>query len=403
MKSLMLDEKTENGAICYLAKVSLFEYIKSVGDDYYKYEVQRGFVNNRYLDKLVDTVLTSRHIPIMVIISDSINISSNNEITVNDFDVLDGLQRTHRLVSLWKTFLLINENYESIINGDLKKRSFNSKLKEINSDPIIFDRLLSHIKEHGNSSIDVFVKNFIWIEIWKGLTEQQQIQKMLLLNAGHKSVNIKHQLELVFLRLIPAIKNMAPKKFSLLRERDLSTMEYSKDRKLYSYYLPHVIAALISLMRGRLITTNSDLINTITNDNEDGQFQLPDEISDRLLKDFVIFLIALDEELYKKYDKIGLLWLGREVSMIGLFSAIGNYAEENKKTHKEALERAKDVIIELARCLDLKKFEMERNNVDLGKVNIGNINKKAIYKAVKEILNGNFSPAKWSNYFGGNK
>lgn len=403
MNSLMLDEKTENGAYCYLAKVSLHEYINSVGEDYYKYEVQRGLVNNRYLDKLVDTVLTSRHIPIMVIITDDINISSSNEITVNDFKVLDGLQRTHRLVSLWKTFLLIKENYESIINGDIKKINFNSKLKEIDSDPTIFDSLLSYIKVHGNSSIDVFVKNHIWIEIWKGLTLQQQIQKMLLLNAGHKSVNVKHQLELVFLRLIPTITLIAPKKFSLLREKDISAMEYSKDRKLFSYYLPHVIAALVSLMRGKLITTNSDLINTITNDNEDGQFQLPDEFSERLLNEFVVFLIALDEELYKKYDKIGLLWLGREVSMIGLFSAIGNYAIENKKTHEEALKRSKDVMIELTRCLDLKKFEMERNNVDLGKVNIGNINKKAIYQATTEILNGNFSPAKWSNYFGGNK
>ncbi|CAI1960282.1 Uncharacterised protein [Serratia fonticola] len=403
MNSLMLDKKNENGASCYLAKVSLFEYINSVGEDYYKYEVQRGFVSNRYLDKLIDTVLTSRHIPIMVIIADEIIISSENTLSVNDFKVLDGLQRTHRLVSLWKTFLLIKENYVAIINGDTTPRSFNSKLKEINSDPVIFNRLLSHIKDHGENSIDVFVKNYIWIEIWQGLNLQQQIQKMLLLNAGHKSVNVKHQLELVFLRLIPTIKNMAPENFSLLREKDINAMEYSKDRKLFSYYLPHVIVALVSLMKGKLITTNSDLINTITNDNEDGQFQLPDEFSGHLLSEFITFLIAIDEELYKKYDKIGLLWLGREVSMIGLFSAIGNYAIENNKTHEEALKRAKYVINELTRCLDLKNFEIERNNVDLGKVNIGNVNKKAIYQASKEILNGNFSPAKWSNYFGGNK
>ena len=50
--------------------------------------------------------------------------------------------------------------------------------------------------------------------------------------------------------------------------------------------------------------------------------------------------------------------------------------------------------------MSIREFEKERNQVELNKVNIGTINKKAIYQAVYDVVSKNeFSS--WQEYFGG--
>lgn len=403
MKAILLDEKKERENTCYLIKVSLYEYINSIDSEYREYEIQRGIVNNnKYLDKLVETVIHKKHIPVMVLITESNICKDNiidNVININEFRVLDGLQRTHRLLSIWKTALLIDKNKDEILSGDKSIRSFSDELKLNSSNPNIFRKLVEYANNESDSIVSLFHDNFMWLEVWTGLDKSQQIEKMLLLNAGHKSVNIKHQLELIFLNIIPTINDIAPIGFKLLREKEISSMQYSKTRKVGDYFLPHVISALVSLVSGKPITTNNDFVHTVT-DGEGDYFQLPENFSYDLIKSFTLFLYSFDRVLYDQYNDQGILWLGREVAIVGLFGAIGNYADQKKQSYECAIEYATSIIDDLAKYLNLPSFEKARNNVDLGKVNIGNVNKRAIYKATVEILNGNRSLVKWENYFG---
>lgn len=404
MKALLLDKKTESGSECYLIRVSLKEYITNIDSEYRDYDIQRGIVNNKYLDKLVDTIVSGKHIPVMVLITESMaKISeSDSAIEIEAFKVLDGLQRTHRLLSIWETIKLIDENIDDIKSGSKTVRDFSQELKKFESNPSIFRKLKEYIELTNCSLIDLYSKNYVWLEVWTNLDRTKQIEKMLLLNAGHKNVNIKHQLELIFLNIIPTIKMIAPKNFSLLREKEISAMSYSKKRKVGEYFLPHIISALVSLVGGKPITTNNDFVHSIT-ESDDDYFQLPEDFNLDLIKSFVSFLNKFDEEIYKRNGDKGTLWLGREVAIVGLFGAIGHLASQKNMSLSSYLEVASDKVVELVNKLNLPEFEKARNNVDLGKVNIGNVNKKAIFKAVVSILNKSNEKVDWNDLFGGDK
>ena len=112
-------------------------------------------------------------------------------------------------------------------------------------------------------------------------------------------------------------------------------------------------------------------------------------------------LIQVDKVLHHDFKETGTRWLGREVVLIGMFGAIGAYAQENKMSPITVLERESDRLAQkLSKGLHLKEYEKARNSVELNKVNVGLSNKKAVYFAVLDIINGR--PFKgWTKYFGG--
>src|SRR4051812_29683863 len=112
MKAKFLDVRTEGSAECILCSASLGDYVSSLPDTYQSYDIQRGTVSNVYLDRLVDTVLKKRHIPIITLVSTQRavkRVSEHKETYIdlgNRFRILDGLQRTHRLEAINATISL---------------------------------------------------------------------------------------------------------------------------------------------------------------------------------------------------------------------------------------------------------------------------------------------------------
>ncbi len=149
MKGTFLDKITEQDSTCYLTKIKLNEFVKSLPDGYKDYEVQREIVSNTYLDNLIETVLQKRHIPPIVLVVDSKNFHFNgSELSIDEFKILDGLQRTYRLKLIWDTirlfFLELSESEDILSLKRLQlSKQYSRNLDVINSNSRILETVIS--------------------------------------------------------------------------------------------------------------------------------------------------------------------------------------------------------------------------------------------------------------------
>lgn len=377
----VLDQKYEAQSSCFLVSATLEEYVQSIPPDYDDYEIQRSIVNNFYLDRLVHTVLRKGHIPsITLITSDRADVI--REGSISDFKILDGLQRTHRLKIIFETKeLLLNHVVElpDGLNEFQVKRHFREELSKIGSSGnllvAIRDFYLRHGKEELNSC---FSDNAQWFEIWSGLAAEDEVKKMLVLNAGQKPVNIKHQLELIFQNIYPIFEDVKSGNISIVREKEMSSTTFSKNRGVGSYHFTHLISALISFFEARPVTTNTGFIAKVQDDDRKLK-EFTELFSYSFLEEFLASVYKLDLAARDSYHEIGLQWFGREVSLVSLFGAIGARTRRNNEELSEVVDQ---LTSNFDKC-NLEEYEECRNGIDLAKVNIGNINKKNIYEAFK--------------------
>jgi len=407
MKATILDSRDDVREKCYLCKITLEDYINGLPSTYRDYDIQREIVTNVYLDHLVDTVLSRRHIPpIVLVVEKSQFKQKTTEVQIETFKILDGLQRTFRLQAIRKTIdFCINEldKNEDYLKWNKFKlsRSFSAALKVIESNTDVLRSILTFQKKKSDDALlDSFRKNDQWFEVWTGLSDQDEVRKMLMLNAGHKPVKTRHQLELLFLNLLPILRSGEGKDFKLVREKDISATQFSKRRECGSFHFAHIVTSLLSFYEGKPVAPTTGLIQSIQS-NDTGIEEYTDFTSPEFLKDFVAFLVRLDGLLAEQYPGIGVYWMGREISLAGLFGALGSYAIKQAEKRQTVMKRFSDLVKSHPKILDLDQFEAQRNNVDLSKVNIGNVNRAAVFSAVQELLeNPNPKKVDWRKHFG---
>jgi hypothetical protein len=407
----ILDERDEGGPRCFLSKISLQDYIGGLPDDYRDYDVQREIVTNVYLDRLVDTVLHKRHIPPIVLVIEAGEFEiKGNTLIIEKLKILDGLQRTFRLDVIKKTIDYALDEVGALANGvnellELSRysfsRRFSESLRELDSNTNILRSIVQAICDHGQDFVvNAYLENNQWFEIWTNLTPAQEVQKMLTLNAGHKSVKTRHQLELLFLHLLSRLHADADEKFTIHREREISSTQFSKNREIGQYHFAHVISALLSFGKGSPVAPTTALVQSIQDDSdEEGSLHF---VSPQVLIDFMRFLVNLDRLLSQHYPKHGRIWLGREVTLAGMFAAVGKSAIENDENWSGALDQFLEQVKDNPEVLALDAFEAARNNVDLSKVNIGNVNRTAVFSAISKLIDSNqIEPIDWDTEFGG--
>lgn len=406
MNGKILDTIQEESGHCYLAKVKLGDYVKALSEDYKEYEVQREIVKNVYLDNLIETVLNQRHIPPIVLVADKKDFATRKDsFSLSKFKILDGLQRTFRLKAIYDTFEFLktelghNDEIYQLSKFQLS-RKYKDQLDPINSSTILLTKAIDFLNKK-NREITYLDKAFDrnqWFEIWTGLTPEEEVDKMLILNAGHKPVKTKHQLELLFLNVTERLEKVRTKELEVLREKEVSSITYSKQRQTGQFPFSHLITSLLSFAEAKPLTTNVDLVQKKQSDYFD------DEIFDiymryDFLDQFVSALLEIDKSLNNVYGDEGTKWMGRETSLVGMFAAAGKYAKEYDKTRFEAVIHLKEKIVSSPQILALDSFEKERNSVDLAKVNIGSINKRAVFNGLYDILSGQRKVLNWVEYF----
>lgn len=406
MKATILDSRSDGDSRCFLCRISLEEYINGLPSTYQDYDVQREIVTNVYLDHLVDTVLGKKHIPpIVLVVNDGDYMHKDSELEIKEFKILDGLQRTFRLQAIRNTIRYGLDNIaDPAIYLDMNKfkfsRHFSAPLRELNSNTDMLRSVLQGLNEMGPEGLlDSFRKNNQWLEIWTGLTPDEEVRKMLTLNAGHKPVKTRHQLELLFLNLLPILREGEGIDFKLVREKEVSSTQFSKNRDCGSFHFAHIISSLLSFHAAKPVAPSTGLIQDIQ--ASEANLDVYNEfISPEFLKYFVSFLVRLDRLISDQYGEVGVLWMGREVSLAGLFGALGAIAENSEERKQDVMRKFLSLLKEKPKVLNLKEFESVRNNLDLSKVNIGNINRVAIFNAIKRLFeNDSLLKVDWRKHF----
>ena len=397
MKYNILDFKDEDKSQCFLVKATLKEYLASLPRDYDEYSIQRSIVSNVYLDRMVHTVLNKGHIPSITLITTDHSIGSSTH-TSSGFKILDGLQRTYRLKMINDTKDLFLNKVVDQVEGltDFQiKRKFRDDLVSIGSAGNILISIKEYFDNNGRECLEkCFSDNFQWFEIWIGLTPEQEVRKMLLLNAGHKPVNIKHQLELLFLNLLPIMSETKSHKIRIKREKEISATSFSKVRKVGDYQFSQLIAALVSYVSRTPVTTNTMFVESMQNDQ--GKLEAFVEMfSYQFLEDFIRALYLLDVAASNEFGDDGVQWMGREVSLAAMFAAIGTYSDSPSELQNIAKKLAEKFIL-----VNLVEYEQARNSVDLAKVNVGNINRISIFKGLESLIFSNYSSKiDWASIF----
>jgi hypothetical protein len=406
MRAIILDSRNDVHGKCYLCRITLEDYVKNLPATYQDYDIQREIVTNVYLDHLVDTVLSQQHIPPIVLVVESVSFHEKEKILkIKTFKILDGLQRTFRLQAIRSTidFCLskMNDDENYLTWSKFKfSRKFSTPLRDLDSTTDILRSVLAVQKAKGNDALlDSFRLNNQWFEIWSDLPPEEEVRKMLTLNAGHKPVKTRHQLELLFLNLLPILREGEGSGFQLVREKDTSAAQFSKSRECGSFHFAHIITSLLSFYEGKPLAPSTGLIQTIQS-SDIGIEEYSDLTSPEFLKDFVAFLVRLDRLLKEQHTQTGVLWMGREISLAGLCGALGAYALKHEYKRQAVMQRFTDIVRKNPGILRLNEFEAQRNNLDLSKVNIGNVNRAAVFSAVMALLESpSPSIVDWQKHF----
>ena len=404
-------EKGKKGLIkCLMCEGTLRDYIEGLNDDFMDYEIQRELVANKYLDKLIDTIIEKRHIPAIVLVGGEEKYDEDEKIILEEFKILDGLQRSYRLKIIYDTYQLIVselEKEEDLINISKLKLSqkYKDKLAAINSSFITFSKIIEAYKNKYDTNLAQFKEEFLtqrqWFEIWYNLTLEEEVEKMLLFNAGHKPVSNKHQLELLFIKLLPEIESISSGdkhiNIKIVREKEISAVEFSKNRKVGEYYFSNIIGAALSFIKKKPITINNKLIIDVQEDNE---VFGDDKNGDYLfVKEIMTFLIELDQICSMQYGGLGTMWLSRDTVVVGIFAAMGNNLKKDEDT-KVICDRLLDIVKSNNEVLNLSRYEEMRASLNISQVNIGSKTKNAVFNAVDDVLRGVITDCiDWKKYF----
>ena len=398
------EKHMDGNIVCYLCGCSLKQYIEKIPKNYQDNIIQRGIVKNKYLDRLVGTIVSNDNIPTITLVSDNLEIENGGKLLkLTEYRILDGLQRTYRLIEIWKGMVLFDSIHDKSSLIEMNKlrvsKEYAGRLMEEGSTLDVFMALINEYKYKGSIDRywDYYNRGVQWFEIWENLSPKQETEKMLILNAGHKEVDIGHQIELLFINLLPKLNEICVSRggIGIIRNREKDGMQYSKNRRKGEFYFPHIISALISYESRKPIVVNRDLVNRL---QQDDYIETSDEIDYEYLEKVISFLLELDEKLYIYFGDEGTKWLAKETVLDGLFGALGK-AGEGKELYDVFNE-----FISHVELLNISDFEYTKNNsVEINKVNLGSKTKSAIYNAVLDLLDGKIRTVEWKKYFGGEK
>ncbi|AXB57311.1 hypothetical protein [Flavobacterium fluviale] len=404
----VLDSRTDDGSRCFLSKFTLYEYLNNLPNNYREYDIQREVVSsNVYLDKIIETVLNKYHIPSIVIVLQNYKEDGKSIIfNSNDYKIIDGLQRTHRLKIIFDTYILLKEKLNlnneiiSLSKFQLSKK-YSKELSLIKSNFKILSKLIDYYIDNDSNIKkleSIFIDNFIWFELWTNLDSKKQVEKMLLLNAGHKPVKLKHQLELLFINdLLEEFKHKDKfNEFILIREKDMNSTSFSKNREYGQFHFSQIIAALIAFDTGKTLVTNTNLISKIQ-DNDYSIQDLSNELTYNFINDIIEFLLDFDRILVNHY-KSEIKWFGREASLVGLFAALGRYRIDNEiENPKEIFSNVINFLEKNPYILNLNDYDNGRKILDLSKINFGSVNRKVVFRVFTDILKSIDKPALFPN------
>ena len=410
-KLKILDCKTLDDRQWMLCRGNLADYLSSLKKDFYNFSIQRKIVKNQYLDTLVTTIKQGDPIPLITltynekglqpIVGNYVNIDMNN------VEILDGLQRTFRL---WAHNVLIKE----FINRKIIEPT--AFAKEIKSDyPIFFDTgILSLTKVKNFYSDNEFeqIKNAfrdfdVYFIIWVNLPPKKVIHKMLVLNAGQRSVSKTHQFELLFLYLWEDLQK-EQLGINLYREKDeFANKVKSGERNAGDYMFTSVIVGLRSYLEKKPLRVSIDDLDVSELSQEESSSGINEDIfSTDFIRSFLKHIKEIDETVIAKEGEEGKKWFVKDTTISGMLAGLGEYLQLNENSSINYLTQVTDKgfaeLLAKSKTVgfNLSEFKEQYNILSSRSVNIGKFIRKVVMNYTVSLLK-NEKPS-WQNIFNSN-
>lgn len=372
----------EGQSTCYLLGMQLREYLCSLPDDYEEYDIQRGIISNGYLDSIDIGVIEGKHIPPITLVTSKITAEE-----IVEFKILDGLQRTFKIKKLFDLCIKLEKLdsdtrkkvNDSIDNNNLREfKNLVGNIFKLNGYQItkgfkLFECLL---KKYPMWNFSEIFDREQWFEVWYNLSVREQVNKMIILNAGHKPMSVYHQLELLFLNNLEYIKKNHSN-FRVIRGKEKTPAMYSKDRTRNEFYYPHIIECMLSYLTREPIKANSGFVQRIQHNNlDDSNLIISSDLVDITIK----ILSSLDEKLSEEFQDAGIKWISKDTVLTPIFARIGE---------EQDYENVINIFIENARNLNITQFEEVRSNFNISSINIGDFTRELVSEGIEYFLSSN--------------
>ena len=390
---LKIIDKNEK-AKWYLGKISLWDYLEALDAKSFEYNIQRGIVRNQYLDTILKSIAENNVLQPFSIVTRQAKLDDNTASFLS-FDILDGLQRTFRL------WIYKNISSYSVKNNiiDAKEALVNiRKQMEVDSQVISIPQIKALFSKKSKINIwnlrEVYSNYYIYIYLWKGLSEDEIIKKMLILNAGQKRVSLSHQYELMYLRFFKTLEHELDENIHFVRYKSRDFKKVSKgDRTPGTYLQPTAIIALQSLISGKPVRLESNMVN-LDDDEYIKEENLKYFFSISYVKDFYQILYELDKCICGD-DVERNKWFVKDTTMSGILGGIGKCARElypeDSEFYEHSMRQFSKYIKQIGNQKDpfnIDVFYENYGKLSSVRVNIGTIVRKIIFDYTVMLIKG---------------
>lgn len=408
----ILDCKALDGKTWLLCKGNLFDYLDELKAEFYNFSIQRKIVKNQYLDAIVTTVKQGDPIPVITLTYEdkdfNAGLAKDLSIDMGKVEILDGLQRTFRL---YVHKVMAEKFLKETDGGEQEIANFTKILKD--ERPEYFDTgVLSYAKikslyaDGFTALLDTFKAFDVYFVVWLNLTPPQIIHKMLLLNAGQRSVTKTHQFELLFLYLWEELQHKSSIKLYREKQKEATAIK-NGNRQVGEYIFSSVIVALRSYFERKPLRVSIDdldfdeyYLEKISSDVNEHVFQA------QFVGMFLDKIKELDAIVNSIEPEFGLKWFVKDTTLSGMLAAMGEFVGMNMESPLGKISDQTDYVFDLLKeklvngSLKLKEFNSQYDVMSSRSVNIGNFIRKVVAHYILELLNDQ-NPT-WENSFNSN-
>ena len=396
MDLYLYERKTIENRSWFLAKCNLALYMENLRKDFFDFEIQRRIVKNVYLDGILHTIELGDPMPVITLTVDGeVKTRDDRHINISKFDILDGLQRTYRLWVVWRLIEIVNssncKNYKELLT-QLKSDEEGKMLLDLD---FVSVKLLKRLFEKDNDEViykdklhSLYAQYDIYFAIWDGLSDDDIIKKMLILNAGQRSVSSVHQFELLFLHFFDDNKLTLYRNIHLYREKQKEYFRIKRGhRNAGEYALASIIIALQSYVEGKPLRVDPSNKVKFEDDTPVEGDELTRYFNADFLNCFIQRVYNIDLLLKVKGASYE-MWYGKDTTLSGVFAALGAFLRENTLNFAK-LDDAIQVITDIHDPFLLGEFDEAYSNLSSVRVNVGKVLRDAVFEYTKGLLTGN--------------
>lgn len=366
-----------------LGKVSLLEYIKSLTEENFRYEIQRGIVSNPFLDTILDAVVENKPLAPVSLVSKDFE-DGDKTLSINQFNILDGLQRTFRFWIYYQLAKLAkekNSNDYRLVTKEFKTICDDYSLA-------VSPRQVRGLFKHDNA-INVWNLNELYsafdlyIYIWTDLSVDQEIKQMLILNAGQKQMSLNHQFELIYMRLFEE-NTFDEGKIKILRSKDGKIT----NRNIGEYSMSTVIIGVQSLVNMKPMRLSRDMLykddfqNDMLLSSMDGVFTIG------FVRKFLDMFNILDKKISVNQEYSN--WFAKDTTISGMMAGIGQHIQALNHDSSYVLANLSQSVESIvgAEAFRLDEYNKVYSELSGAKVNIGKVLRRAVMIYTQNVLDG---------------